>query len=109
MQLRFLPPYHSTSLIYLHQLSCGEKLAIDQFQVKRITIPKLPELAVHVQWEEALKLDGFLKYMPDEYSGNSRTPRDFFYTVLSTLAPMYIKVLLTNINEERHRLRLEAK
>jgi hypothetical protein len=77
--------------------------------VKQIPVPKLPELAVHLQWAEAMKLPGFTKYMPDEYKGDSRTPRNFFYGVLCTLAPMFVKVLILNINEERHRLRLEAK
>jgi hypothetical protein len=77
--------------------------------MKNVVIPKLPELAVHRQWVEAIKLPNFLKFMPDDFNGDSRTPRAFFYGVLCTLAPMYIKVLLENINELRHKARLEAK
>ena len=92
-----LPPYNACSLVFLHQLNNGEKLALDQVVVKRLDVPKLPELAVALQWVEAMKLENFQDYMPSEFCGDSKTPRDFFYAVLCTLAPSYVIALISDI------------
>ena len=62
-------------------------------------MPLWPELAVHRIWIEARQLPGFLDHMPDEWTGNSKTERPFFWSVLITLAPDYVEQLIIDCRE----------
>ena len=39
--------------------------------------------------------------MPDEWSGNSKTERTFFWDVLVTLAPEYVEALIKDCRRQR--------
>ena len=48
-----------------------------------------------------MKLEHFKDYMPDDYQGDSKTPRQFFFDVLSSIAPNYTAALVADISRQR--------
>jgi hypothetical protein len=79
----------------------GEKKVLNQMDVVRYEVPKLPELAMTQQWPEAIQWDVFRQHMPDEYCGDAKTPRDFFWSVFATLAPLYVSTLVDKVVSAR--------
>ena len=70
----------------------NQKRHFQKGEVKNLKIPLLPELAVSKIWPEATKLAHFLEYMPADWSGTSkRTERPFFWSILISLAPLYVE------------------
>ena len=65
-------------------------------------MPTLPELGVKYQWNQAIKLPGFLDYMPDEWSADVQlVERTFFYKVLLILAEDYVVQLVKDVKHQR--------
>ena len=64
-------------------------------------IPLWPELAVARQWPQAIQLEHFQAHMPDEWRGDNKTERPFFYAVLASLAPDYVQELIKDCRLQR--------
>ena len=55
--------------------------------VRTLKIPKWNELSIANIWPEAIKLNNFLDYMPDEWSLKlSKVERSYFWAILISLA-----------------------
>ena len=57
------------------------------------------------QWEEAIKLPGFLDWMPRDWVGGpgakKRRERSFFYCILITQAPSFCEELVKDCRRQR--------
>ena len=62
--------------------------------MRHLRIPIWPELAVSRIWPQAILLQNFRAHMPDDWTGNNKTERTFFWDVLVTLAPEYVEELV---------------
>ncbi len=65
----FLPPKERTSLSFLQQVLSGEKELLMDEEVKRLKIPKWPELNVKALMPEVIKNAEVYKYLPDWKEG----------------------------------------
>ena len=72
-------------------------------------MPILPELSVGRIWRDAIRIPGFLDFMPDEWEGGRRVDRKFFWMVLTTQHPEWVKHLIKGSREARNRHREEMK
>ena len=52
-------------------------------------------------WTEAIRLPGFIDYMPSEWKDGNGADREFFFGILSTLAPDYLVRLIEDCREQR--------
>ena len=53
------------------------------------------------QWQQAIQLENFRAHMPDDWVGDSKTERPFFYAVLASLAPEYVQELIKDCRQQR--------
>ena len=69
-----------------------EKKAYRSTDVNQLQVPAVPELSLARVWGEAIKLKGFLDYMPDDWQNeHHRTDRAFFYGVLATFNTGFVE------------------
>jgi hypothetical protein len=81
----------------------GKKKALLQADVPARTIPNWPQLTVKRYYQEALALPMVADYLPDPTGKDEqRLPeRDFFFKVLNSLHPDYIKTIVKLASNER--------
>ena len=68
-----------------------------------MTIPPWPELALRRVWPEALKLPGIRERLPDEWRGDARTDRRFFWCTLFGQHKRWVQDLLKDCGDQRRR------
>ena len=67
-----------------------------------IVVPCVPELSMARIWPEAIQIDRFMDYMPDDWAtGHHRRDRAFFYGILATLKRDYVEQLVIDSRAQR--------
>jgi hypothetical protein len=66
-------------------------LRIDQ--IRQINIPAFDELSVKRLWKDVSEDDDLAKYFPDKIEGNMLPERKYFFTVVNTVNPGYLKLI----------------
>jgi hypothetical protein len=80
-----------------------------QTGVRNLKVPCWPELATAKIWRQAIQFPGFRDYMPDNWCGDVRTERPFFYGVLTTLCPDFVTTLIKDCRTMRKAQRDSIK
>ena len=105
----FLPRPAYCTLDFLHQLLLEEKVVQTQSEVPTsINVPNWPELAVRKVWPFAIQLPGVAERLPDEWTGNLRTDRTFFWGTLIGQHRRWVADLVNDCTRQR-RLRAAAR
>ena len=68
-------------------------------EVYKIAVPHYDELSVKVLWPDVSKDPDFMSYFPDKYPVGRGPPRQYFFDILNTLQPGYLKRVLAHANE----------
>ena len=64
-------------------------------------MPHYDEISVKALWPD-LKKDGeFMQYFPNVYPNGRGPPREYFFNILNTLKPDYLKQILDHANKMR--------
>ena len=79
-------------------LACRKRFLRKQEQ-RNLKLPKWPELSIARVWPDAHRLPQFNEYMPNEWTIQKpkKIERDFFFSVLISLAPEYVEHLVLDI------------
>ena len=80
-----------------------------QEQIVRLKIPYWPELSIEKIWVKALLVKDFLKYMPNDWTTSKKVQREFFYTILCTLAKDFVIKLIQECQEQRYENKMMSK
>jgi hypothetical protein len=64
--------------------------------VKFANIPFYDELSVRYLWRQVEDDQNILKYFPDMKDGSKLPNREYFFAVLNTIEPTYLKTLIDN-------------
>lgn len=86
----------------------NQKSFLYQLDCKYIKVPVLPELAIRRVWPDAIRIPGVMNYLPDEWHGARRVDRKFFWMILTTLHPEWVKTMIKGSREAR-RLHAERQ
>jgi hypothetical protein len=87
----FLPSLHGTSLDFMRDILKEAKLHLKAKEVIHIDIPHYPELSVKNMYEDAIKDDVLVNYLPSKRQLSNKLPeRGFFFGVLVTLRRQYM-------------------
>ena len=89
------------TLHFLQQVVTGRKSYLLIINLKQLNVPVCPELSVVNCWEDALRLPGVWDHFPDEWEGCRRVDRKFFWGILSSLHPAYVKELVIGSRNAR--------
>ena len=72
----------------------GDKKLLDMSEVTEFHIPRYSEFSLESLLAEVSQDAEVMSYMPDLTSKNKRHNRKYLLTILSSLKPHYIKVLV---------------
>ena len=66
-----------------------------------IEVPHYDELAVRNIWPQFAQDDKLAKYFPNEFPQGKGPPREYFFNVLNSIYPDYLKQMLEHANKQR--------
>ena len=79
----------------------GEKDLKKKNEVKYIHVPAYDELSVKNLWQDLKDDPTFKVYFQDEYPDGRYPARDYFFNILNTVYPEYMKQIMDHANNER--------
>jgi len=62
-------------------------------------VPHYEELSVKALWPQFSNEDDVKKYFPDELIPGKGPPREYFFNVLNTLQPDFLKQMMDHANK----------
>ena len=79
----------------------GRKSYLLVVNCKPIKVPIRPELSIQECYADAIQIPGVADHFPDEWEGARRVDRKFFWLVLASLHPEYVKHLIRGSRQAR--------
>ena len=98
-----MPTYSGTKISFLRAIFCNKKKALKQINVQRDVVRHYEELSVKNLYDDAMKDELIKDYLPDLEQNSNRIPeRDFFFGILGSLRPEYLKKIIDDANKVRY-------
>ena len=97
----YLPPANQVNKDFLKQVFAEEKLLLKKKAVDPVEVPQYDELSVRALWPQFRTDATFRKYFPDNFADGKGPARQYFFNVLNTLYPDYLKQIMAHANEMR--------
>ena len=98
-----MPTQKGTKISFLRAIFCNKKKALRQINVNSIVVPHYEELSVKNIYDDAMKDDLVKDYLPELEQNSNRFPeRDFFFGILNSLRPQYLKKIIDDANKVRY-------
>ena len=97
----YLPPEKSVNRDFLRLVLKGEKALLPISDCKFVNIPHYDELGVRHIFENFSDDSEVMKYLMDEYPKGRYPDRQYFYTILNTVHPDYVKAMVEHANKAR--------
>ena len=94
-------PITSINKDFLKDVLVGKKQLLRKQDVAFIEVPHYDELAAKTLWPQFADDADFRQYFPDEFPKGKGPPREYFFNVLNTLQPDFLKQLLDHANKLR--------
>ncbi len=71
--------------------------------VAKVVVPHYEELSVKNLYDDAMKDELVKDYLPDlEQNSNRHPEREFFFGILNSLRPLYLKKIIEDANKVRY-------
>ena len=83
-----------------------EKDLLPISQVKWVFVPRYDELSVRALWPHVKEQKDVMKYIPDRFRKGQFCQRSYFFNILNTVMPEYVKKLLEHANNLRMNIRI---
>ena len=87
---------------FLKLILTNQKKLLPFNEVKHVTVPKFDELSVHNIFKFFKNDESFMQYLPDYLPKGRQFSREYFFNILNTLYPEYVKELIQNSNNQRY-------
>ena len=95
------------SLAFLQEIMTNVKKVLRRFEVRQLRVPLWAELGLKKIWDVAMEIPGFVDHVPKEWiKRKSIRERGFFWGVLSTIRPSFVKALVHDCHKQRVALRM---
>ena len=99
-----MPTQKGTKISFLRAIFCNKKKALKQTSVTNIVVPHYEELSVKNLYNDAMKDELVKDYLPELEQNSNRIPeRDFFFGILNSLRPEYLKKIIEDANKVRYQ------
>ena len=76
---------------FIKDVLAGKKMLMKKSEVVSIEVPHYDELSVRQLWPDLKKDQVFMKYFPTKFPKDKGPPRKYFFDILNTLQPDYLK------------------
>ena len=80
----------------------GEKSLLPIAECKFVTVPQYDELGVKNLFPKFLGDSEVMQYLQDEYPKNRTPDRTYFFTILNTVHPQYMRDMIAHANNARY-------
>ena len=98
-----MPTQKGTKISFLRAIFCNKKKALKQTKVQSIVVPHYDELSVKNLYGDAMKDELVKDYLPELEQNSNRIPeRDFFFGILNSLRPQYLRKVIDDSNRVRY-------
>ena len=85
----------------MRQVLKGEKSLLPIAECKSVNVPQYDELGVKNIFPKFLGDSEVMQYLQDEYPKNRYPDRTYFYTILNTVHPEYVRDMIAHANNAR--------
>ena len=100
----YLPGIKQVSFGFLKDVFANRKKVLKKKQVDYISVPHFQELSVKRLWPD-LKADvEFNVFFNDDFPEEKVPNRDFFFNILNTIYPDYLKNIMAHASKERYAI-----
>ena len=104
LQHVIVPRRKYCNLTFVQAIFLDDKKWLFKQQCKsKLTVPELEELSVANTWKMAMTVPTFKDYIPDEWDKPIKAERDFYYQILSALAPNWLAALIEECYTQRKK------
>ena len=86
---------------FLKEVLGEDKQLLKKQEVNYIHVPQYDEISVKALWPEVKKDADFMLYFPSKYPKDKGPPREYFFNILNTKMPDYLKQILDHANKLR--------
>lgn len=94
---------HGTKVGFMRDILSEKKQFLRQNEVNHMEVPHYGEISVKNIYEDALKDELLVKYLPSKEQLSGRLPeRDFFFGLLCTLRHQYMKDIIADAQKARY-------
>ena len=97
-----MPPISQMSKDFLKQVFIGEKTLLSKKDVDYIHVHQFEELSVKNIWDSLKKDKDFMIYFADDYPKDRYPCRDYFFNILNTIYPNYLKQIMDHAANQRY-------
>ena len=104
----YVPPEKYINKDFLKQVLAEEKQLLSNNDVKAVNVPLYDELSVKKFYPMVLGDKEVMKYLPDPTPDMRLPDRKFFFNILNTLKPEYMKNVIEYANNQRMSGKAEA-
>ena len=106
----FLPSMHGTKLGFMRDILSEAKMFLRQNEVNRMEVPCYQEISVKNLYEDAMKDDLLVKYLPTKEQLSGRLPeREFFFGLMCTLRNQCMKNIIAGAHKARYTVGEDEK
>ena len=93
---------------FLKEILVEEKSLLRLDQVKRISVPQYDELSVIKLWPMLQSDEKFMRFFPTKMAKGRVPDREYFFNLVNTFQPTYLKQITKHANEQRNSAQGEA-
>ena len=86
----------------MRQVLIGTKSLKKKSEINYIHVPGYEELSTNRLWKDMKDDKNFNIYFQDEYANQKAPCRNYFFCLLNTVYPEYLKKIMEHANKERH-------
>ena len=87
---------------FIKDLLTDKKRLLRQAEVNMITVPNFKELSVKSLWPEVANDEDISLYFDDDFPEGKYPARDYFFNVLNTIHPEFLRQVIDHANNMRH-------
>ena len=88
---------------FLRQILAEDKQLLKMSEVKQVNIPKFDELSVKNLFPKFKEDADVMSYLPDRLPSGKLPDRTYFFNVLNTVRPEYVKEMVEHANKLRFK------
>ena len=97
-----MPPKNKINKDFFKQVFAGQKALIERDQIRPIAVPHYDELGVVHLIKDVMAVPEYAKFFPEQKGKASFPSREYFYNVLNTVAPEYVKTVIMHATKQRY-------
>ena len=86
---------------FLRQVFTDEKRLFKKNQVSYVHVPHFDELSVKKLWLDLKDDDAFNIYFQDKFADAKGPSREYFFNILNTVYPQYLKQIMEHASKQR--------